>query len=194
MYSLFNASSLIWKKRLDTIKSNNFFKSLVLQMSPGQIESDKDRLLLFQEKEQLLRELRSMAPRGRTAQEMTDIQEEVKRLEEDLNQAQELNNRAIADRVRLHDEKKLLLQQLCEALRAMTMLESQLKTLSASTLSVSSSSSLGSLSTSSSKGSLSSGLSFTDIYGHPQCSGKSLKFLKSIFMYDSKVLINNFYC
>lgn len=51
----------------------------------------------------------------------------------------------------------------------MTQLESQLKTLSASTLSVSSSSSLGSLSTTSSKGSLSSGLSFTDIYGGPQC-------------------------
>lgn len=152
-------------------------------MSPGQIESDKDRLLLFQEKEQLLRELRSMAPRGRTAQEMTDIQEEVKRLEEDLNQAQELNNRAIADRVRLHDEKKLLLQQLCEALRAMTMLESQLKTLSASTLSVSSSSSLGSLSTSSSKGSLSSGLSFTDIYGHPQCSGEDGIFLGFFFTF-----------
>lgn len=52
----------------------------------------------------------------------------------------------------------------------MTSLESQLKTLSASTSSVSSSSSLGSLSTSSSKGSLSSGLSFTDIYGHSQCA------------------------
>jgi len=67
-------------------------------MTPGQIESDKDRLLLFQEKEQLLRELRSMALRGRSAQEMADIQDEVKRLEDDLNQAQELNNRAIADR------------------------------------------------------------------------------------------------
>ena len=55
----------------------------------------------------------------------------------------------------------------------MTQLESQLKTLSASTLSVSSSSSLGSLSTASSKGSLSSGLSFTDIYGGPQCLGLS---------------------
>ena len=60
----------------------------------------------------------------------------------------------------------MLLQQLTEAMRAMTQLESQLKTLSASTLSMSSSSSLGSLSSShaSSKGSLSS-LSFTDIYG-----------------------------
>lgn len=39
-----------------------------------------------------------MTPRSRTAQEMTDIQQEVKRLERDLNQALELNNRAIADR------------------------------------------------------------------------------------------------
>lgn len=76
-------------------------------------------------------------------------------------------------RLRLHEEKQLLLQQLCDALRSMTQLESQLKTLSASTLSVSSSSSLGSLSTASSKGSLSSGLSFTDIYGGPQCLGLS---------------------
>jgi len=77
----------------------------------------------------------------------------------------------MACRLRLHEEKQLLLQQLRDALRSMTQLESQLKTLSASTLSVSSSSSLGSLSTASSKGSLSSGLSFTDIYGGPQCLG-----------------------
>lgn len=56
----------------------------------------------------------------------------------------------------------------------MATLEGQLKTLSASTLSVSSSSSLGSLSTTSSKGSLSSGLSFTDIYGGPQYGGGTL--------------------
>lgn len=79
----------------------------------------------------------------------------------------------MACRLRLHEEKQLLLQQLRDALRSMTHLESQLKTLSASTLSVSSSSSLGSLSTASSKGSLSSGLSFTDIYGGPQCLGLS---------------------
>lgn len=73
----------------------------------------------------------------------------------------------------MHEEKQLLLAQLVDALRSMTSLESQLRTLSASTLSVSSSSSLGSLSTTSSKGSLSSGLSFTDIYGGPQCTSSS---------------------
>lgn len=140
------------------------------KVQPGQVESDKDRLLLFQEKEQLLRELRSITPRMRSKEEMSGIQLKCKRLEQDLNKALEMSNRAIADRLRLHEEKQLLLQQLRDALRQMTHLESHLKTLSASTLSVSSSSSLGSLSTTSSKGSLSSGLSFTDIYGGPQCS------------------------
>lgn len=104
---------------------------------------------------------------------MKDIQAEIKKLEQDLNIAMEMSNRAIADRLRLHEEKQLLLLQLKEGLRSMALLESQLKHLSASTLSASSSSSLGSLSTSSkasSKGSLSSSLSFTDIYGAPQCS------------------------
>ncbi|XP_014243574.1 protein kibra [Cimex lectularius] len=139
------------------------------KVTPGQAESDKDRLLLFQEKEQLLRELRSITPHTRSHQEMTDIQNEIRRLEQDLNTALEMSNRAIADRLRLHEEKQVLLSGLRDALKTMTSLESQLRTLSASTLSVSSSSSLGSLSTTSSKGSLSSALSFTDIYGGPQC-------------------------
>ncbi|XP_036141940.1 protein kibra [Monomorium pharaonis] len=143
------------------------------KVTPGQTESDKDKLLLFQEKEQLLRELRSITPRTRTQQDMKKIQLEIRRLEQDLNTAFELSNKTITDRVRLHEEKQLLLQQLRNALRSMALLEGQLKTLSASTLSVSSSSSLGSLSTTSSKGSLSSGLSFTDIYGGPQCLGSA---------------------
>ena len=136
------------------------------KIDPGQLDSDKDRLLLIQEKEQLLRELRSISPRSRTREEMTEVKANCERLEHDLNQALETSNRCIADRLRVHETKQMLLQQLTEAMRAMTQLEQQLKTLSASTLSMSSSSSLGSLSSShaSSKGSLSS-LSFTDIYG-----------------------------
>ncbi|KAG5886982.1 hypothetical protein JTB14_006623 [Gonioctena quinquepunctata] len=159
------------RKRVQHIQQK--LADLEEKVHPGQVESDKDRLLLFQEKEQLLRELRSITPRMRSKEEMCDIQLECKRLEEDLNKALEMSNRAIADRLRLHEEKQLLLQQLKDGLRQMTHLESQLKTLSASTLSVSSSSSLGSLSTTSSKGSLSSGLSFTDIYGGPQCIGST---------------------
>ncbi|XP_060854343.1 protein kibra isoform X1 [Rhopalosiphum padi] len=159
------------RKRIQNIQQQ--LADLEEKVMPGQEESDKDRLLLFQEKEQLLRELRSITPRSRSHREMDDIQGEIKKLEQDLNNALEMSNRAITDRLRLHEEKQLLLQQLKEALRSMTQLESQLKTLSASTLSVSSSSSLGSLSTTSSKGSLSSGLSFTDIYGGPQCLAPS---------------------
>ncbi|XP_066594079.1 protein kibra [Prorops nasuta] len=157
------------RKRIQHIQQQ--LADLEEKVIPGQTESDKDKLLLFQEKEQLLRELRSITPRTRTQQDMKKIQCEIRRLEQDLNNALELSNKTITDRVRLHEEKQLLLQQLRDALRSMAMLEGQLKTLSASTLSVSSSSSLGSLSTTSSKGSLSSGLSFTDIYGGPQCLG-----------------------
>ncbi|XP_060827416.1 protein kibra isoform X2 [Bombus pascuorum] len=157
------------RKRIQHIQQQ--LADLEEKVTPGQTESDKDKLLLFQEKEQLLRELRSITPRTRTQQDMKKIQSEIRRLEQDLNNALELSNKTITDRVRLHEEKQLLLQQLRDALRSMAMLEGQLKTLSASTLSVSSSSSLGSLSTTSSKGSLSSGLSFTDIYGGPQCLG-----------------------
>ena len=64
------------------------------------------------------------------------------------------NDFLLPDRLRIHETKQMLLQQLTEAMRSMTQLESQLKVLSASTLSMSSSSSLGSLSSShaSSKG------------------------------------------
>ena len=121
----------------------------------------------------MLRELRSNKKHSRSQQEVKEIEAQIKRLEQDLNDAMEMSNRAIADRLRLHEEKQSLLQHLKDGLRSMALLESQLRTLSASTLSASSSSSLGSLSTSSkasSKGSLSSSLSFTDIYGGPQCT------------------------
>ena len=136
------------------------------RISPGQVESDKDRLLLIQEKEQLLRELRSINLRNRSNAEMNDIRNKIRKLESDLNDAMEVSNKCIADRLKIHEDKQVLLQQLKDSMRELSTLESQLKLLSASTLSMSSSSSLGSLSSShaSSKGSLSS-LSFTDIYG-----------------------------
>ena len=65
----------------------------------------------------------------------------------------------MGERLHIQERRKELLDRLRETLRLMVRLEGQLK--SASTMSVSSSSSLGSLSTSS-KGS--SSLSFTDIY------------------------------
>lgn len=130
------------------------------RLSPGQAESDQDRLLLVREKEQLLHELRGRVGRC----ESDALWEEIGRLERDLGDALECSNRAIADRLRLHDQKQQLLQQLRDATRLTACLETRMQSLSASTLSASSSSSLGSLSTGSSRGSLAS-LSFPDIYG-----------------------------
>jgi protein KIBRA len=84
------------RKRIQNIQQQ--LADLEEKVMPGQEESDKDRLLLFQEKEQLLRELRSITPRSRSHQEMNDIQGEIKKLEQDLNNALEMSNRAIADR------------------------------------------------------------------------------------------------
>lgn len=55
-------------------------------------------LLLIQEKEQLLRELRSINIKGRSETEILAIRSEIAKLEQDLNAAMEMSNRAIADR------------------------------------------------------------------------------------------------
>ena len=68
------------------------------RISPGQLESDQDRLLLIQEKEQLLRELRSINSRNRSKSEMNDVKMEIRKLESDLNNAMEVSNKCIADR------------------------------------------------------------------------------------------------
>lgn len=131
------------------------------RIRPGELESDQDRLLLFQEKKQLLMEYRSISPKSKTEEEMERIKDMCKKLEMDLNMAYEESNQCIASRLKLQEEKQILLQELLDALREVTHLENQLKSVSASTLSISSiGSSMGSLSTASSKGSL-SGISFT---------------------------------
>ncbi|XP_055613841.1 protein kibra [Uranotaenia lowii] len=153
-----------WRKQVKEIQEK--LAALEEKIRPGEVESDQDRLLLFQEKKQLLLEYRSITPKSRSQSEMKRIHSVCKQLEADLNMAYEESNQCIATRLKLHEEKQALLQKLLEALKEFTHLENQLKSLSASTLSISSSSSFGSLSTASSKGSL-SGLSFTDIYGDP---------------------------
>lgn len=153
-----------WRKRVKDIQEK--LAALEERIRPGELESDQDRLLLFQEKKQLLLEYRSISPKSRSDDEMKKIIQLCKKLESDLNNAYEESNQCIAYRLKLHEEKQQLLQELLDALREVTHLENQLKSVSASTLSISSGSSMGSLSTASSKGSL-SGISFTDIYGDP---------------------------
>lgn len=153
-----------WRKRVKQIQEK--LAGLEERIQPGEVETDQERLMLFQEKKQLLLEYRSYTSKGRTKEQMEEIQRRCKDLEAQLNNAYEISNQCIATRLRVHEEKQTLLQELLDALKEVTHLEKQLKSVSQSTLSISSGSSLGSLSTASSKGSLSR-LSFTDIYGDP---------------------------
>lgn len=151
-----------WRKRIKQLQQQ--LADHVERIEPGQLESDKDRLLLIQEKEKLLTELKSIPMKSKSQQEILVIAQTRRKLEEDLNEAYEATNQCIANRLRLHEEKQTLLAKLQEALKSTKMLEERLKSFSSeSTFSISSGSSLGSLSTASSK----SALSFTDIYLDP---------------------------
>ncbi|XP_005183553.4 protein kibra [Musca domestica] len=151
-----------WRKHIRRLQQQ--LADHVERIEPGQLESDKDRILLIQEKEKLLNELNSISLKSRTPEEIHIIQETRRKLEEDLKEAYEATNQQINNRLRFHEEKQLLLDKLQEALKSTKMLEERLKSFSSeSTFSISSGSSLGSLSTASSK----SALSFTDIYLDP---------------------------
>ncbi|KAK7915763.1 hypothetical protein WMY93_011524 [Mugilogobius chulae] len=100
------------------------------------------------------------------------LEQERSRLEDEVQRAHSSQSQGANQRVLQQEKRNLLLRQLEEATRITTYLHSQLKSLSASSLTVSSSSSRGSLASSrgslaSSRGSLSS-ISFSDIYGPPQ--------------------------
>ena len=84
-------------------------------------------MLLIQEKEQLLRELRSIKPKGRSQEEMEGVRTRIKQLEHDLVAAREYSSKQIAERIKLTDEKSRIMSQLAEATKLTTYLESQLR-------------------------------------------------------------------
>ncbi|XP_003792841.1 protein WWC2 isoform X1 [Otolemur garnettii] len=136
---------------------------------PGALDIEKEKLMLIHEKEELLKELQFVTPQKRTQDELERLEAERQRLEEELLSVRGAPSRALAERLRLEEKRKELLQKLEETTKLTTYLHSQLKSLSASTLSVSSGSSLGSLASSrgslntSSRGSLNS-LSSSELY------------------------------
>lgn len=139
---------------------------------PGTAEADRDRLQLIKEKEALMQELQLIIAQRRSAGDVARLEEERERLEEELRRARATSAQGATERILLQEKRNCLLMQLEEATRLTSYLQSQLKSLCASTLTVSSGSSRGSLASSrgslaSSRGSLSS-VSFTDIYGLPQ--------------------------
>ncbi|KAM4726060.1 protein KIBRA [Anableps anableps] len=138
---------------------------------PGLLDPEQDRLILINEKEELLKELQYVSPRKRLEpNDAEKLETEKKRLERDLQAARDNQSKALTERLRLHCKRSELVRDLEEMVRLATSLQTQLRSLSASTLSCSSgssrgslASSRGSLATTSSLGSTSS-LSFTDIY------------------------------
>ncbi|XP_060148407.1 protein WWC3 isoform X1 [Globicephala melas] len=139
---------------------------------PGMAEADRDRLQLIKEKEALLQELQLIIQQRRPAEDVARLEEERRRLEEEIQCSRATSVQGATERILLQEKRNCLLMQLEEATRLTSYLQSQLQSLSASTLTISSGSSRGSLASSrgslaSSRGSLSS-VSFTDIYGLPQ--------------------------
>uniref|UniRef100_A0A8C6TY37 WWC family member 3 n=1 Tax=Neogobius melanostomus TaxID=47308 RepID=A0A8C6TY37_9GOBI len=138
----------------------------------GRAEADRDFLQLLKEKEALLQELTLLSKQQPSQDTLLRLEQERSRLEDEVQRAHSSQSQGANQRVLQQEKRNLLLRQLEEATRVTTYLHSQLKSLSASSLTVSSSSSRGSLASSrgslaSSRGSLSS-ISFTDIYGLPQ--------------------------
>ncbi|CAK6956180.1 protein WWC3 [Scomber scombrus] len=140
----------------------------------GRAEADRDRdfLQLLREKEALLQEIILVSKQQHSPETLLQLEEERSRLEEEVQRAHLSQSQGANQRILQQEKRNVLLRQLEEATRITTYLHSQLKSLSASSLTVSSSSSRGSLASSrgslaSSRGSLSS-ISFSDIYGLPQ--------------------------
>ncbi|XP_062289259.1 protein KIBRA [Scomber scombrus] len=157
------------KRRIATIEVQ--IAKLDSEAWPGLLDPERDRLILINEKEELLKELQYVSPRHRLEpNDAQKLETEKKRLERDLQAARDNQSKALTERLRLHCKRNKLVRELEEMVRLASSLHTQLKSLSASTLSCSSGSSRGSLTssrcslaTTSSLGSTSS-LSFTDIY------------------------------
>ncbi|XP_030067565.1 protein KIBRA isoform X2 [Microcaecilia unicolor] len=155
------------KRRIANIKMQ--LAKLDSEAWPGVLDSERDRLILINEKEELLKEMRFISPRKWTQSEVERLEVERKCLEEDLQTARDSQSKALTERLKLNSKRAQLVRELEEATRLLATLHTQLKSISSSMLSLSSGSSPGSLT--SSRGSLatssqdsSTSASFTDLY------------------------------
>lgn len=65
---------------------------------PGVLDSERDRLILINEKEELLKEMRFISPRKWSRGEVERLETERKRLEEDLQAARDTQSKALTER------------------------------------------------------------------------------------------------
>lgn len=155
------------KRRIAFIKIQ--LSKLDSEAWPGVLDSERDRLILINEKEELLKEMRFISPKKWTQTQVERLHEEKKRLEEDLQTARDTQSKALTERLKINSKRNQLVRELEETTRMVATLHAQIKSLSTSMLSLSSGSSPGSLA--SSRGSLatssqdsSTSASFTDLY------------------------------
>uniref|UniRef100_A0A673FSZ2 WWC1-like helical hairpin domain-containing protein n=1 Tax=Sinocyclocheilus rhinocerous TaxID=307959 RepID=A0A673FSZ2_9TELE len=80
---------------------------------PGLLDPERDRLILINEKEELLKELQYVTPCKRAPCEAEKIESEKKRLEKDLQAARDNQSKALTERPHLHYAKRAAQQSLC---------------------------------------------------------------------------------
>ncbi|XP_053321325.1 protein KIBRA [Spea bombifrons] len=155
------------KRRIANIKIQ--LSKLDSEAWPGVLDSERDRLILINEKEELLKEMRFISPRKWSQTDVERLETEKRRLEEDLQAARDSQSKALTERLKMNSRRNQLVRELEETARLIATLHTQLKSLSGSTQSLSSGSSPGSLA--SSRGSLvtssqdsSTSASYTDLY------------------------------
>uniref|UniRef100_G1QAL7 WW domain-containing protein n=1 Tax=Myotis lucifugus TaxID=59463 RepID=G1QAL7_MYOLU len=124
---------------------------------PGVRDSERDRLILISEKEELLKEMRFISPSQQG--EVEPLEMARKRLEKDLQAARDTQSKALTERLKLNSKRNQLVRELEEATQQVAALHSQLKLWSSMP------SSRGSLAASSQERSTSA--SFTDLYYDP---------------------------
>ncbi|XP_060040804.1 protein KIBRA isoform X2 [Erinaceus europaeus] len=148
------------KRRITSLKLQ--LARLDSEARPGVLDSERDRLVLISEKEELLKELCFLSP-GRWAQgEAKRLESARKRLESDLQAARNTHSKALTERLKLISGKNQLLRELEDTAWQLATLHSQLRSLPGSTQSLSSGSSPASLASSRDS---SASASFTDLDG-----------------------------
>lgn len=65
---------------------------------PGVLDSEQDRLMLINEKEELLKEMRFISPRKWTQTDIEKLEMKRKHLEEDLQTARDTQSKALTER------------------------------------------------------------------------------------------------
>uniref|UniRef100_A0A452VKY7 WW and C2 domain containing 1 n=1 Tax=Ursus maritimus TaxID=29073 RepID=A0A452VKY7_URSMA len=84
---------------------------------PGVLDSERDRLILINEKEELLKEMRFISPRKWTQGEVEQLEMARKRLEKDLQAARDTQSKALTERLKLNSKRNQLVRELEEATR-----------------------------------------------------------------------------